>query len=104
MHALLREVLLGECPGDLAGAVGAEVEADDDVAGGNAGEGLSVFVGHYHCGEKLIRGTCVIVLLHRLHDVCNGLAPPLHHGMVCFGDALPAGIAVHGVKAPDDGS
>ena len=84
---------------DLAGAVGAEVHAEEAVTG------LQPLVAVDHRGRDELVGLVLgVALAHRGHRVGGALALAEDHRVIGLLDPLPAVVAVHGVVATDDGA
>src|SRR5262249_37760713 len=94
----------GQGAGDLANAVGPEVEADAGIVVADGSQGLGAGV-HAHKGEDEFIGHALVVrvfhALHRVH-VPGSFAVAVHHSVEGFGDTLPAAVAIHGVVAAVD--
>ncbi|MNX92463.1 hypothetical protein D3C86_1246030 [compost metagenome] len=85
--------------GDLAGAVGPEVEEDHRVARADA-----AFLGHDDRLDELVGLAAQVRALHGLAGARSAvLGHAVHEGAVGDLDPLPAVVAVHGVVAPHDG-
>ena len=96
------ERLLRQRPGDLARAVGPEVEEDHRVAGGDPSDRPAVPHDHHGLDE-------LVGLPRRVrrgdggHGVTEGPPLPADHRLVRALDAVPPVVAVHRVVPPDDG-
>ena len=98
VHAFLGHVLLCEHVSELASAVVAEVDEDDDVA---------LLDGALHLGvvdrlDKLVGHTLGVALVHGLQQVVGLLALALNEQVVGLFHAVPTVVAVHGVETSHD--
>ncbi len=102
---LVEAAFAGEDAGDLAGAVGAEVEVDADVFIADLADGLACGVDDDEGNEELVGDAVVVVLLDAGDGVGVGAAFgfAVDHGVEGLELALPALVAVHGVVAAVDG-
>ena len=94
----LVEAGLGQGAGHLAGAVGAEVDEDRDVAGGGA-----VVVADHGRHDELVGLLALVGGLDRLGGAGGAQAAGVDDRVVGELDPLPAGVAVHRVVAAADG-
>ena len=95
----------GQAAGNLAGAVGAEVEIDADVAVANSADGLAAAVGDDEWNDELVGDAAVVGLLHALHriGVAAAFGVAEDHRVESLLFAVPLLVAVHGVVAAADG-
>ncbi len=104
LHAEFGEVGLGEGGGELAQAVGSEVEAEHHVAILDGSQGLALRVDVHDGFEELVGFPFVIAPVDGGEQVLGGFALAMHEQVVGQADALPAFVPVHGVIAAHHGS
>ena len=102
----VQSAVAGQGAGDLADAVGAEVEADAGIFVADGGQRLAAIVHANEGHDEFVGHTLVVGIFHALHrvDVFAAFAIAEDHGVEGLGNALPAAVAVHGVVASVDGS
>ncbi len=97
----LGERLLEEGAGQLASAIGAEVEEQADVALAHA---MCRGVAHHGGSHELVVLAALVAASHGRLSVGRPLTAPVHEGVVGELDPIPARVSVHGEVAPHDGT
>ena len=101
-HAIFRKGGLRQREGNLAAAVGAEIEAEDNVAVLHRGQRLVVGVAEDDWLDKLVGGACGVGGADGVFGVGGVGSCAAHQKVVGQANALPALVTVHGVVASTD--
>ena len=91
----------GQCAGDLADAIGTEVEADTGIFVAYGGQGFASIVHTDEGHDEFVGHVLVVRGFYTLHRVYVLAAFPIaeNHRIEGFGNTLPAAVAIHGVVA-----
>src|SRR5258708_9761247 len=98
---VVKTAIAGKRARNLADAIGAEVEADAGIVVANGRQRPTASVGADKRHHKFVGHSLVVKILHSLHRdyILAAFALTKDHGVVGFGNALPAPVAVHRIVA-----
>ena len=103
MHVLLCKWLLGEHLGDLAAAVGTEVETDHNIAILDERIRLANGIANNDRLYEFVSNTIIVRLRQRCQRIGSMGACAMYHTIVGYFYTLPALVAVHSVEAAGKG-
>ena len=94
-HSLFGHILLCQHNGQFLGTVVTEIKEDDHIAFFDASVDGAV-------DERLRFRIRVVAVLYGLHHIRHRFAFAFHQQVVCYFDAIPTLVTVHGIITSDD--